>query len=292
MARSELAQRVAVAAIGIPLAFGVLYLGGYVLALLLALIAAQAARELFDIAAHTGVKPFPIAGALLAATFVMTAWWADTMVAAAAAAWAIVIVAVLLLLAVAIWRRGVAGRPLAATAITIFGALLTGGTLAAAVFLRELGPPAGPAWGGALMLAFPLVLTWISDSGAYFGGRAMGRRKLIPTVSPAKTVEGALSGLAACIVAGALWSVLLFDGVLGLGTGAAFGALGGALLSVAAQVGDLAESLLKREAGVKDSGHLLPGHGGLLDRFDSLFFTIPTAYAFLGLLLPWLRFGA
>jgi phosphatidate cytidylyltransferase len=289
MARTELTQRVLVAAIGIPIALVVLYLGGAALAVLIALIAAQAARELYALARHRGVRAFETAGALLAAGYVLLTWVADTPGAAAASAWVLTTGALLAVLAAAIWLRGVEGSPLSATSVTVVGALLTGGTLAGALLLRGMTPPAGPAWGGALIVAFPLVLTWVSDSAAYFGGRALGRRRLIPAVSPAKTVEGAATALAASLVAGALWAVLLFDDVLGMGVGLAAGAAGGALISVAAQVGDLAESLLKREAGVKDSGTLLPGHGGVLDRFDSLFFTIPTAWAFLGIALPWLR---
>jgi phosphatidate cytidylyltransferase len=174
------------------------------------------------------------------------------------------------------------GGPLAAVAVTVFGALFTGGTLAYALFLREMNVPvfdsAAESWVGPALLLFPLVLTWASDTAAYFGGRTFGRRKLIPSVSPGKTVEGAVWGVAGTVLAGAVYGHLVLHSWIGLPIGMLFGVLAGLLISPVAQLGDLAESLLKREAGVKDSGTLLPGHGGLLDRFDSLFFTIPVTY--------------
>jgi phosphatidate cytidylyltransferase len=133
----------------------------------------------------------------------------------------------------------------------------------------------------------PLLLTWASDIGAFFVGRALGKRKLMPSVSPGKTVAGAIGGLVVTMIVG--WLYTRF--VLTPATQLAFvrgGILVFALLvSVAAQSGDLAESLLKREAGVKDSSHLIPGHGGILDRFDSLLFVLPVAYALFNILLVW-----
>jgi phosphatidate cytidylyltransferase len=98
-------------------------------------------------------------------------------------------------------------------------------------------------------------------------------------------VAGALSGVIGTIVIGALYAYVAFDRKLHLPINALHGALGGAIISVVAQVGDLSESLLKREAGVKDSGALLPGHGGVFDRFDSLLFVFPVAYWYVSYLL-------
>ena len=141
--------------------------------------------------------------------------------------------------------------------------------------------PAGLALAALLPLQVlaVLVLVWIADTAAYFVGRAWGRRKLAPSISPGKTWEGATGG-----VFGALAYAIICGGFTG---GVAWLPLvaGAALLAVLSIVGDLFESAAKRQAGVKDSGALLPGHGGILDRIDSATATLPVA----ALLLPWVR---
>lgn len=125
--------------------------------------------------------------------------------------------------------------------------------------------PVGLAW--ALVA---ILVIWTNDSAAYLVGRVIGQRKLAPEVSPGKTVEGSLGGLVGSALAGGL--VFVF---VGLGAGW-LGAVVGVVIGFAGQLGDLAESLLKRQAGVKDSGSLIPGHGGVLDRIDALLFAFPT----------------
>lgn len=283
---SELGKRVLVAALGIPLALIVIYNGGWLLGGLLAVIAAAAARELYALAARHATGAFVMPGTIAAACYVLVATAARTAEAATPHFWTLTLVLILGLTALAIWQRGVNGRPLAAVAVTTFGAAFVGGSLSYGVFLRELPPAVAVPVLGAALVAFPVALTWLGDSAAYFAGRAWGRRKLIPSVSPGKTVEGALASLFVATIAGAAFAALVFRAWLGVPVTAVAGAAGGALVSVAAQVGDLAESLMKREAGVKDSGGVLPGHGGVLDRFDALFFTLPVAYAYLGVLIP------
>jgi phosphatidate cytidylyltransferase len=203
---------------------------------------------------------------------------------------------VIALLAAAIWARGVTGKPLGAAAVTAFGAAYTGGMLsyAYAIWHHEyaFAPGKFAAWSvpsGGLLLLLPLFGTWASDIGAYAVGRTIGRHKLSPGVSPGKTVEGALGGLAATMLVA--WAYVRW--VLQPGTHLGFrwapvGVLAfGALVSIAAQIGDLAESLLKREAGVKDSSTLIPGHGGILDRCDSLLFVMPVSFVVLGWLLTY-----
>ncbi|HEX5870350.1 MAG TPA: phosphatidate cytidylyltransferase [Longimicrobium sp.] len=277
MAASETRTRVLVAIPGIIVALGAIYAGGWVLAALLALLAALTARELFQMAARKAPRPLAALGMAGAAAIVLAAGAAprdglDNPLPAG-----ILILLALLAPAVAIWSRGVEGEPLLSVATTVFGAGYAA-LLGFGLYLRHLPGVYDAAHASAVLFA-PVLLTWASDSFAYFGGRAMGRNKLIPKVSPGKTVEGALSAVVGTVVVGAAYAIFLgrFGGYVPT---VVEGALFGLLVSVAAQVGDLAESAWKRDVGVKDSGTLLPGHGGALDRFDSLLFTLPLGYAF------------
>ncbi len=277
MAASETRTRVLVAIPGAVVALGAIYAGRWVLAALLALIAALTARELFAMAARKAPRPLAGLGMAGAAGMVLAAGVAprdglDNPLPAA-----VLILLALLAPAVAIWSRGVEGEPLLSVATTVFGAGYAA-LMAFALYLRHL-PGVDDALHGSAIVFVPVLLTWASDTFAYFGGRAMGKRKLIPRVSPGKTVEGALSAVVGTVVVGAAYAVFLQRFVT-WAPSLLEGALFGLLVSVAAQVGDLAESAWKRDVGVKDSGTLLPGHGGALDRFDSLLFTLPLGYAF------------
>jgi phosphatidate cytidylyltransferase len=277
VAASETRTRVLVAIPGAVVALGAIYAGRWVLAALLALIAALTARELFAMAARKAPRPLASLGMAGAAGMVLAAGVAprdglDNPLPAA-----VLILLALLAPAVAIWSRGVEGEPLLSVATTVFGAGYAA-LMAFALYLRHL-PGVDDALHGSAIVFAPVLLTWASDTFAYFGGRAMGKRKLIPRVSPGKTVEGALSAVVGTVVVGAAYAVFLQRFVTWAPTPVE-GALFGLLVSVAAQVGDLAESAWKRDVGVKDSGTLLPGHGGALDRFDSLLFTLPLGYAF------------
>ncbi len=142
------------------------------------------------------------------------------------------------------------------------------------VLVREL--PEGRDW-----VYLTVFGTFAVDTTAYFVGRAVGRRRLAPHISPGKTVEGTLGGLA-----GGFAAVLLFNYFLGLRLEAALIVPLAALLPVAAELGDLAESILKRGMQVKDASHAIPGHGGFLDRMDSLLFTFPVVYYFVTWVVP------
>lgn len=278
MARSETAQRVLVAAVGAPLAAGAVYLGGWVLAALLALVAVLGTLELYRLAAAKGLRPLPALGAGAAALWLLLAAFEPTAGPATPALAALLTTLVLAALVAVIWTHGVEGQPLLGLAVTVIGVLYTAGLLAYGLFLRHLPGVESRAHGTALVFA-PVLLTWANDTFAYFVGRRFGRHKLIPRVSPGKTVEGAAGALVGTVAValGYAFALRAFESYR-LGPGQAV--LFGLLVALAAQVGDLAESLLKRDAGVKDSGRLLPGHGGALDRVDSLLFTLPLAYFF------------
>ena len=293
---SELALRILFSVVAAPLALFVVLAGGAPLAALLAVVSALGAWEFYRIARGSDTRPLDDVGIAVAGLLPLAVhahYLGLFMVGLSLAA-----VVALAVLAATIWLRGVEGRPLGAAAVTLLGVAYTAGMLSYGYAIRyhdvvrgydavaapfaSLGPLDVPIAPGGVLLIFPLVLTWASDIGAYFVGRAIGGRKLIPSVSPGKTVAGAVGGLVVCMVVSWLYarSVLVPVASLGFTPWAALGF--GALISVAAQVGDLFESLLKREGGVKDSSRIIPGHGGILDRFDSLIFVLPVAYLLLG----------
>jgi phosphatidate cytidylyltransferase len=279
---NELGRRVIVALIGAPLALGLLWIGGAPLATFTGGLAGLAAWEFFRIARAGGSTPMSVVGVVLAALIPVGVHGHYLGVLQVPLyTWVLAVVAIL---GLAICLRGADGKPLGAASTTVFGILYTGATLSFLYALRYHNYAVGDA-AGALAVIFPVVLTWASDTGAYFSGRLIGGRKLVPSVSPGKTVAGAIGALVVTVAATYGFVELLLIPTAQL----AFTPLGivvfGLVISVVAQIGDLAESLLKREAGQKDSGTLFPGHGGVLDRLDSLFFVLPAAYALYDLLL-------
>lgn len=164
-------------------------------------------------------------------------------------------------------------RRLRDLAITAFGVLYVGFTLSTIVSTRAL-----PA--GELFVLFVAIVTWAADTGAYYAGTLWGKHLLAPSVSPKKTIEGVGGGLILAVgaaLAASAWFVPQLSLVDAL--------ILGLLLTVAGLFGDLWESMIKRRVGVKDSGSILPGHGGMLDRLDSLLFTAPTFYYY----VTWVR---
>jgi phosphatidate cytidylyltransferase len=159
-------------------------------------------------------------------------------------------------------------RPIETAALRAFA--LAGGPALIAIPLSLLAVvrrDSGGAGAGSVVLA--LGLAWFTDTGAYFAGRVAGRHKLYEAVSPKKTVEGAIGGLAASVVWALIGAAFYLRGWLPVSHAVALGIVAGAL----GQAGDLGESLLKRSTGVKDSGNIVPGHGGILDRVDALLMT-------------------
>ena len=271
-----------VAAIGIPVAVAAGYTGDLVLAALLALLAGVGAWELFRLSREQGTPALEAIGIPLAALIPLGAHavrlgWLDAPLAAGGAVFIALTGAVL-------WARSPTQRPLGSIAITVFGVLYAGATLAYAYALRHHRFVVDPA-AGAVLVFFPIALTWVSDTGAYFAGRAFGRRKLMPAVSPGKTVAGAVGAVLATMIGAWLYNDRVLRPVAELALAPWTALAFGAVISVVGQVGDLVESLFKREAGVKDSSSFFSAHGGVLDRLDSLYFAIPVAYLILSRLL-------
>jgi phosphatidate cytidylyltransferase len=298
---SELTKRIVFGVVAAPIAIAIVLYGGAPLAALLAVAAALGAWEFFRIVRSTGVAPLdeigiPLAGLIPLAVHARFLGLYDPNGRHAIGITSIHVIVSLAILAVAIWTRGVSGRPLSSVSTTVFGVIYTGGALSFAYAIASheyaFAPSSWKLFGwqipsGGLLLLLPLFVTWASDIGAYAVGRTMGKHKLIPSVSPGKTVEGSIGGIVASMLVAWAYTSLAMSPATHLGFGwRPIGVLAfGAIVSVAAQIGDLAESLLKRDGGVKDSSNLLPGHGGILDRCDSLLFVLPISYLLLGWLL-------
>ncbi|AKX93800.1 phosphatidate cytidylyltransferase [Neomoorella thermoacetica] len=256
-----LAARLVVALVGIPLLLGVTFLGGWWLNLLAELITLVGLMEFYHLAKRMQLKPMVPAGLLGGLFLIPVAYLSKGM-----PAWFLVVVTLglLFLFLLMFPRLGVADL-----AVTFLGIWYVGGLVAYLPLIRLL-----PGGAGALTMVF--LLTWATDSGAYFCGLLFGRRHPWPRLSPGKTWAGAIGGLFGSILIALAIGPLLLPGL-------SYWLLGvlAILVAVTAQAGDLIESGLKRQAGVKDSGWLLPGHGGILDRFDSLLLVAPVVYYYL-----------
>jgi phosphatidate cytidylyltransferase len=213
-------------------------------------------REYDSIAAAYGFGAPGMVGA--AAGYLLFAWQGDT--------WLYLVIVALAALVV-VMRMDDLSKALPRASLLIAGVIYVFGSWKCAIPLRELNPH----W-----LMYGLMLNWVGDTGAYFIGRKFGRHKLAPRVSPNKSWEGAIASVIVSVLIGGAYLMRFIPGVTILHAIAIT-----VLANVAGQVGDLAESAMKRGAGVKDSGTILPGHGGFLDRVDSTLFALPVIYAYL-----------
>lgn len=291
---TNLIRRIAFAAVAIPALVMVLYLGGWVLALIVATAGALGAREIYGFAERQGIRVLRAWGYGAAVALpCWTTWLLEASARGQYAAWPLLPV-FWGVLAAALWimglltaamRRGTARRPLTAVAVTSFGVLYASALPSFILVLRQLGDwwPAGRTGATALAL-LPLALTWLCDTAAMWAGHAIGGARLAPVLSPRKTWAGAVGGVAVAIVAAPLYGQLALE-PLGIALGLTTLLAVGATVGVLGQLGDLAESVLKREVGVKDASALLPGHGGVIDRLDSLYFVVPATTGIL--VLAW-----
>lgn len=298
---SELARRLLTAAVLIPLVLYIIALGGLVYLATVMAFVAIGQREFYRLIEDKGAEPLDVLGLAFGAALCVVAYVGNEYHAT------ILLTASLLGLMVAQLRKAQIQQSLSSISGTFFGVFYVAWLLSHAIVLRNFYDAAHSKYGfdelllvgldpqsGVFFMVFALSVVVGCDAGAYFAGRAYGRRKLAPKISPGKTMEGALGGvIAGCVIGVA--AKALFD--------AQWPALSAAFewrlvlpfsfaLSVAGIVGDLLESMLKRDAARKDAGGLLPGMGGVLDRIDSPLLAIPIMYyLLLGYLFLTLRVG-
>ncbi|MFL5955159.1 MAG: phosphatidate cytidylyltransferase [Gaiellaceae bacterium] len=251
-------NRIVIALVLLPIVLGAVYVGGWWLFALVAIATLLSLHEYWLMArALAPLAPAGYIGAILALLGAQLSG-IDWMVGGVLTTFALAFV-----LKVFSSARAAAT---AAISATVMGALWIGGGLAFLVLLREIPHD------GRLALITVLLAVWAGDTFAYFGGRMLGRHKMAPTTSPGKTWEGFVFGTAATVFV--TFIALYKQNFLTVPQSIVLGAV----VAIAAPTGDLFESLLKRDAGVKDSGNLLGGHGGMLDRLDAFLFAAPAAY--------------
>jgi phosphatidate cytidylyltransferase len=251
-------SRFLVAVALLPIVIGTVYLGGWWLFALVTIAAALAMHEYWLMA--RALAPLAPAGYVGAALGLAGAELSGL-------GW--MVGGVLTSFVLAFLLKAISEARAAATAAvsaTVMGTLWIGGGLGFLILLRELSDH------GRLALLTVLLAVWAGDTFAYFGGRLLGRHKMAPSTSPGKTWEGFVCGTAATVFVA--FVALYKQDFLSIGQSIVLGVV----LSVAGPAGDLFESLLKRDAGVKDSGSLLGGHGGMLDRLDAFLFAAPAAF--------------
>jgi phosphatidate cytidylyltransferase len=248
----------------------IIWLGGWWFTLSLGVIVHLALLEFFRLAQFKGIRPATKTTLVVCQLLLITTQlFPDSPLAAAVLPLAGTVICGWLLL------QPITGS-IADIAASIFGLFYLGFLPSHWVRLRA-------APDGLVITLLAFVLIWAADCVSYLWGSRYGRR-MLSEVSPNKTIEGALAGLFACLICGGFSGFLL-----GWHWGLFAGAVLGGLVALFALVGDLTESMMKRDAGVKDSGALIPGHGGILDRVDSYLFTPAIVFYFVTLILPLLR---
>ncbi|HSE96821.1 MAG TPA: phosphatidate cytidylyltransferase [Blastocatellia bacterium] len=235
--------------------------------------------EFYSLAEKAGCRPAQVPG-YAAALVVIAAFVYESPALIAAALTAVAGAA----LALEVFRADDMKQSLASVSATVFGvvyiALLLGFLVGVRMTPDSLSAPATPKVAAKLLTMF-FAMVMMTDTGAYYTGRSIGRHKLAPRVSPGKTIEGSIGGFVAASLAGLASKYIFFPEIPALHV-----LLLGAVVGIVGQIGDLAESLLKRGSQVKDSGNIFPGHGGMLDRIDSILFCAPLIYYYSRFLFP------
>ena len=265
--------RVAVILVGVPCLYAITQRGGVFFLLLVDLIILLGLYEFFRLMTAKGYRPSRLFGYAAAVAVSLHVYRGGP-------ALTLLLTAILLLIMIREVFRPQVENALSNIAVTVFGVMYVGWLGSHFVLLRELPGSLGlESQLGARLVFFAALVIWACDTMAYVVGILVGRRKLAPRISPSKTWSGAIGGLLGGALAGWICAKTFLPIITPLA-----GAILGLTSAVLGQLGDLVESLLKRDAGLKDSARLLPGHGGVLDRVDSLLFSVPVLYY-------WFRFS-
>ena len=283
---SNLTQRVLTAVVGVPLLYFILYLGGIPFLILILLVILFGNIELFKLLEAKGIQTERELGIAFSLALGIAAYF-GYFYFAVVFSFAVIIIFLLAL------RRQDLSNAIIALSTGFFAIIYIGWFLSHAILLRNIDHNSnlktyvetvqGHSDIGFFYIFLVVSCTFLNDTGAYFIGRWKGKRKLIPHVSPGKTLEGTIGGIISSAIA-AIVGNLIFKSPIEYHWVVLFGLV----IGIVAVLGDLTESLIKRSAEAKDSGGILPGHGGILDRFDSLIFTFPVSY-YMVLLYYWLH---
>jgi len=260
-------QRILTAVVAAPVFLFLAYMGGWPFAALLGAIGLVGQMELYHMARTTGATPHRIGGLVLGA--LVMASLARPVLWPLAAVWLVgfIVVAPFLL---------PQKQFLTSFTVTLAGAVYPTGLLGSLVLLRRAHPSTDASETAFWLVVLTILLVWATDIFAYYVGKALGRTPLAPTISPNKTWEGTLGGLAAAGIVAVAMKLVVLEGLSWPHVGV-LTLLGGGV----SQVGDLMESQLKRSTGAKDASTILPGHGGVLDRFDAMLVAAPLVYLYL-----------
>jgi len=233
----------------------------------IALIAAGALYEFLSLGRRKGYT-VPTALCILIMLFIVTAFILEPVSVEMG-----VFLTLLIVPASFVFSRGAVDEALPSSAIAVMATLYVG--MLGGSLIRLRNDFAGPERIGPKLVFFLVLVVWLGDAGAYYIGKRFGKHLLSPNISPKKTIEGLFGGIAVSVLTEIVIHFTFFQAFPLL-----HAVIAGIILSIAGVVGDLAESMWKRSAAVKDSGTLIPGHGGFLDRFDSVFFTAPILYVY------------
>jgi len=264
--------RIFTALVGIPLFVAPMFLGELWFTLLITIVSLFALFELYKLQSRLSWRPNVPLGLFLAAVIVLR--HDITLVNSTIVAPGVLLLLVFLVMEAA--RKGPDGNVLARVGGTLTGVIYPALFLSFLPMIRNGLEKSLSSTEAFLVVLLMIVLIWICDSAAYYSGRAIGKTPLAPAISPNKTVEGAIGGIIGTLLAAVLAKIFLLTFLSWMDI-MAFALIA----SVVGQLGDLVESSIKRSVDVKDSGALLPGHGGFLDRFDSIILATPVYYLYL-----------